>query len=106
MTANAGSGCVAPPNTPALEDKRTTSIGHNGGPPLDDVQRTDDVLLVTVPRAARMLSISTAQMYNLVARRDVASVKIGKSRRLEPAELERLVAAHRQAAEAGELQVP
>jgi hypothetical protein len=98
MTANAGSGCVAPPNTPALEDKRTASIGHNGGPPLDDVQRTDDVLLVTVPRAARMLSISTAQMYNLLARREVASVKIGKSRRLEPAELRRLVAARRQAA--------
>jgi excisionase family DNA binding protein len=62
----------------------------------------DDVLLVTVPRAARKLGISPAQMYNLIAKREVASVKIGKSRRLEPAELRRFVAARRQAADTGE----
>jgi excisionase family DNA binding protein len=63
----------------------------------------DDDALLTVPHGAKKLGISPAKMYDLIARREVGSVKIGKSRRLEPAELRRFVAARRQAADTGEL---
>ena len=46
-----------------------------------------DESLQTLPEAARTLKISLAQVYNLIAQGKLRKVKIGKSSRLEPAEL-------------------
>jgi excisionase family DNA binding protein len=43
---------------------------------------SDDLLLLTVLEAARRLSISRAKLYELVASGEVASVTIGRARRI------------------------
>lgn len=55
----------------------------------------DGALVVTVPRAARILDVSRAQMYNLMTRGQLRWIKLGRSRRIEISELERLIAASR-----------
>ena len=48
-------------------------------------------LLLTVPEAAERLGISRAFAYNLVMRGELASVKLGRSRRVPVGELENYV---------------
>jgi len=43
---------------------------------------SDDLLLLTVPETARRLSISRAKTYELLASGEIASVTIGRSRRV------------------------
>jgi excisionase family DNA binding protein len=52
-------------------------------------------LVVPVPRAAELIGVSRAQVYNLMAQGKLRWVKIGKLRRIEIAEIERFIAAHR-----------
>ena len=49
-------------------------------------------LLLSVPEAAAKLSIGRSLAYELVLRGEIASVKIGKSRRVPAGEVERYVA--------------
>ena len=55
----------------------------------------DGVLVVSVPRAAKIIGVSRAQLYNLMAQGKLRWVKIGKLRRIEIAEIERFIASHR-----------
>ena len=55
----------------------------------------DGALLVTVPRAAQVLDVSRATLYVMIQNRQIKSVKIGKLRRIEIAEIKRLIAANR-----------
>jgi excisionase family DNA binding protein len=47
-------------------------------------------LLVTTTEAARLLRVSRVMVYNLMATGHLASVKIGRARRVPRAEVERL----------------
>ncbi len=49
-------------------------------------------LLLTVDEAARMLSLSRPFLYRLMQRGEIASIKLGGSRRIELAELQAFVA--------------
>jgi excisionase family DNA binding protein len=55
----------------------------------------DGALLVSVPRAAQVLDVSRAKLYVMIQKRQIRSVKIGKLRRIEIAEIKRVIAAHR-----------
>ena len=48
---------------------------------------------------ARVLSVSRAKAYSLIERREIASVRIGRSVRVEPTELREYIDRQRQAAE-------
>jgi excisionase family DNA binding protein len=45
-------------------------------------------LLLTVPGAARLLSVSRDYVYSLMRRGDLPSVKIGRTRRIKRADVE------------------
>jgi excisionase family DNA binding protein len=55
----------------------------------------DGVLALSVSDAARAIGVSRATLYVLFAQRKLKSVKIGKRRLVECAEVERFLAAHR-----------
>lgn len=48
-------------------------------------------LLLTVDEAARLLRMSRSFVYNLVMSGEIASIKLGRSRRVPAVELERFV---------------
>jgi excisionase family DNA binding protein len=50
-------------------------------------------MLVTVPEAAVLLGVSKQTVWTWVYRREIGSVKIGKSRRIRVSEIERFVSA-------------
>lgn len=56
---------------------------------LAETQRQPANDLLTIPLAAKRLSISTRTLYRLIQRGDIAAIGLGKSIRLEPAELDR-----------------
>lgn len=58
---------------------------------LEVESRRDDKLLLTVPEAALRLNVSRTALYEMVLRGEVRSLKLGKSRRIPVAELERFV---------------
>ena len=47
----------------------------------------DDLRLVTLPEAARFLSVSRGSLYDLLTTRQLASVHIGRSRRIPMGEI-------------------
>jgi excisionase family DNA binding protein len=49
-------------------------------------------LLVTIEEAARMLSVGRSLLYRLVLCKEIASVKIGRTRRIPVAALETFIA--------------
>ena len=51
---------------------------------VDVTLRASDRMLLTVEEAAERLSISRAQMWRLISRGDVASLHVGRLRRIEP----------------------
>ena len=53
----------------------------------------DAKLLLTVEEVARLLGLSRTRTYDLVGTGAIGSVKIGRSRRVARAEVERFVAA-------------
>jgi excisionase family DNA binding protein len=55
----------------------------------------DGVLALSVSDAARAIGVSRATIYVLFARGKLKSVKVGKRRLVELAEVERLLATHR-----------
>ena len=55
----------------------------------------DGVLALSVSDAARAIGVSRATLYVLFAQRQLNSVKIGKRRLVERAEVERFLADHR-----------
>lgn len=55
-------------------------------------------LLLTVPKAASLLSVSVKTLWHWVGLRKIASVKLGGLRRIERREVERLIEAGREPA--------
>jgi excisionase family DNA binding protein len=55
----------------------------------------DGVLALSVSDAARAIGVSRATLYVLFAQRQLKSLKIGKRRLVERAEVERFLADHR-----------
>ena len=51
---------------------------------VDVTLRASDRMLLTVEEAAERLSISRAQMWRLISRGDIASLHVGRLRRIEP----------------------
>jgi excisionase family DNA binding protein len=51
----------------------------------------DSQLLYSPEEAARLLSIGRTQLYELMARGELASVKVGRNRKIKAAELRRFV---------------
>lgn len=51
----------------------------------------DDLRLVTLPDAARFLSVSRGTLYDLLTTGQLASVHIGRSRRIPMGELRRYI---------------
>ncbi len=51
----------------------------------------DDLRLVTLPDAARFLSVSRGSLYDLLTTGQLASVHIGRSRRIPIGELRRYI---------------
>ena len=54
----------------------------------------DDLRLVTLPDATRFLSVSRGSLYDLLTTGQLASVHIGRSRRIPTGELRRYIRAH------------
>lgn len=67
------------------------------------VRTADDLapLLLTVPEAARMLAIGRSALYQLIWNGELTPVRIGRSVRFTPAELERFVAERAERVERG-----
>jgi len=57
----------------------------------DFVDLDDDLRLVTLPDAARFLSVSRGSLYDLLTTGQLASVHIGRSRRIPLGEIRRYV---------------
>jgi excisionase family DNA binding protein len=55
----------------------------------------DGVLALSVSGAARAIGVSRATLYVLFAQHKLKSLKVGKRRLVERAEVERFLAAHR-----------
>ena len=51
----------------------------------------DDLRLVTLPEAARFLSVSRGSLYDLLTTGELASVHIGRSRRVPIGEIRRYI---------------
>ena len=51
----------------------------------------DDIRLVTLPDAARFLAVSRGSLYDLLTAGQLASVHIGRSRRIPMGELRRYI---------------
>ena len=51
----------------------------------------DDLRLVTLPEAARFLSVSRGSLYDLLTTGELASVHIGRSRRIPMGDVRRFV---------------
>ena len=62
---------------------------HATGADLADLD--DDLRLVTLPDAARFLSVSRGSLYDLLTTGQLASVHIGRSRRIPLGEIQRYV---------------
>ena len=62
---------------------------HDTGTDLADLD--DDLRLVTLPDAARFLSVSRGSLYDLLTTGQLASVHIGRSRRIPMGELRRYI---------------
>jgi len=60
---------------------------------------SDDVLLLTVPEAARVLRIGRNLAYDLVARGEIPAVRFGRAIRVPRTALERLIEAAADATE-------
>lgn len=64
-------------------------ISHLGGQVISNVPSAPPVtLMLTVADAARALSISEPVMWRLIARKEIPSVKVGRSRRILVSALE------------------
>ncbi|MHB8294291.1 MAG: helix-turn-helix domain-containing protein [Acidimicrobiales bacterium] len=48
-------------------------------------------MLLTVPQAAALLGLSRTRLYDLLASNEIKSAKIGKCRRIRPADLDAYV---------------
>jgi excisionase family DNA binding protein len=59
---------------------------------MDITSRTDDPILLTVPEAARRLSIGRTMTYELIAARELPAVHIGRAVRIPADALEAFVA--------------
>ena len=62
---------------------------HAAGTDFSDLD--DDLRLVTLPDAARFLSVSRGSLYDLLTTGQLASVHIGRSRRIPMGELRRYI---------------
>ena len=60
-----------------------------------------DELLLSVDEAARRLSVGRSHLYDLLLRGQIESIKLGRSRRIPVAALERFVAERLEAADGG-----
>ena len=62
---------------------------HAAGTDFADLD--DDLRLVTLPEAARFLSVSRGSLYDLLTTGQLASVHIGRSRRVPMGEVRRFI---------------
>ena len=60
-------------------------------PDAPDEQASDALILVSIPEAARRLSISRSSLYKAILARKIRTVRIGRSRRVPISELSALV---------------
>lgn len=51
--------------------------------------------LITIVQAAEIIGLSRSKLYELLASRELASVRIGRARLIDLADLERFIARHR-----------
>ncbi len=51
--------------------------------------------LITIVQAAEIVGLSRSKLYEPLASRELSSVRIGRSRRIDLAELEHFIARHR-----------
>jgi excisionase family DNA binding protein len=58
---------------------------------IDFTNRDDDLQLLTLPEAARFLSVSRGSLYDLLTTGLLASVHIGRSRRIPIGEIRRYI---------------
>lgn len=51
--------------------------------------------LITIVQAAEIIGLSRSKLYELLASRELPSVRIGRARRIDLADLDRFIARHR-----------
>jgi excisionase family DNA binding protein len=78
---------------PVVQVDGSPAQGQPAAPPAPDGDGRQEPLLVTVEEAARLLSVSRSTVFELMDRRSLPSLKIGRSRRIRMADLERFVSA-------------
>lgn len=54
-----------------------------------------DTRLITIVEAAQIIGLSRSKLYELLASRELPSVRIGRARRIDIADLERFIDVHR-----------
>jgi excisionase family DNA binding protein len=66
---------------------------------VDVTLRTSDRMLLTVEEAAERLGVGSSTMYTLISNGEVASIHVGRLRRIEPAALTTFIARQRSVAD-------
>ena len=66
---------------------------------VDVTLRTSDRMLLTVEEAAERLGVGRSTMYTLISNGEVASIHVGRLRRIEPAALNTFIARQRSVAD-------
>ena len=56
---------------------------------------TTSTRLITISQAAEIVGLSRSKLYELLASRQLSSVRIGRARRIDLADLERFIDGHR-----------
>jgi len=58
----------------------TLSIGHNGGPPLDDLEPLNGIYSLTIAEANKRTGLSRSRLYRFLDAGRLRSFKVGKQR--------------------------
>lgn len=76
---------------PAFRLARFRGSTHDEEEPMSDTETR----LITIVEAAEIVGLSRSKLYELLASRELPSVRIGRSRRIDLADLERFIERHR-----------
>ena len=69
----------------------TLSIGHNGGPPLDDLVPLDGIYSLTIAEASARTGLSRSRLYRFLDAGRLRSFKVGKQRLIIAQSLRKLL---------------
>ena len=72
-----------------LEDRN-----HTDQPIENKVSKDDDIRLLTAEQVAEILNISKSQIYHMMQRGEIPSVRIGGSVRVRPSDLEHFISSN------------